>query len=267
MRPVRIRKLLAAVSIVVGAMAIADAAVAADATSWSGIYLGVSVGGRAADAEWDTKRLAANAAGSLTFEPSTDNVDSYDSTALRIGAFAGYNWHFARSWVTGVEGDVAWGHGKEAHDGIPGTGIVGFGITDERFLVDRTTVEHLWDGSLRARLGYLVTNSVLVYATTGVAWQSVEMRAQCGGTLPAWCLVGNIRDESDRRTRPGWTAGAGVETRLGRNWLARLEYRYADFGTFSHTFYEGTIDAVRMELDLKTHTVSAGIAYRFDWGE
>lgn len=67
---------------------------------------------------------------------------------------------------------------------------------------------------------------------TGVAWQSVEARVQCGGTLPAWCLVGNVRDESAWSLRPGWTVGGGLETRIAGNWLARLEYRYADFGTF-----------------------------------
>lgn len=265
MRRVRIRQILGIALSVAITIGIADVAKAADAASWSGIYAGVSIGARAADATWDTKALASDAAGSLGLEPSTDNVESYDSAALRLGGFAGYNWQFARSWVTGLEGDFGWGHGREAHDGIPGTGITAFGITDERFRVDRTTVEHEFDGSARARIGYLVSDAVLLYVTTGVAWQSIEVRVQCGGTLEAWCLVGNVRDESTSSLRTGWTAGAGIETRIAGNWLARLEYRYADFGSFEHTFFEDTIDAVKAHVDLRTHTVSAGVAYRF-WG-
>src|ERR1700719_4233318 len=38
-------------------------------------------------------------------------------------------------------------------------------------------------------------------------------------------------------TKAGWTAGGGAEAKLWRNWLGRVEYRYADYGTIGHVFF------------------------------
>jgi outer membrane immunogenic protein len=36
-------------------------------------------------------------------------------------------------------------------------------------------------------------------------------------------------------TRTGWTVGAGVETKIGGGWSAKIEYLYADLGKYTHT--------------------------------
>jgi outer membrane immunogenic protein len=64
-------------------------------------------------------------------------------------------------------------------------------------------------------------------------------------------------------TRTGWTLGGGLEGQLIGNWLGRAEYRFADFGTASHTFFAGTVDQVTMSHTLKTHTFFVGLAYKF----
>jgi outer membrane immunogenic protein len=64
----------------------------------------------------------------------------------------------------------------------------------------------------------------------------------------------------------GWTVGGGLEAAIGKDWLARAAYRYADFGSFAHTFFAGTpltFDAVHVRLPISTHTVEFGFAYRF----
>jgi outer membrane immunogenic protein len=67
--------------------------------------------------------------------------------------------------------------------------------------------------------------------------------------------------------RAGWTAGGGIESMLGSNWMARAEYRFADFGTRSNTdIRTGALGAVASyDLRLTTHTAQFGIAYKFDW--
>jgi len=57
---------------------------------------------------------------------------------------------------------------------------------------------------------------------------------------------------------------------LSGAWLARVEYRYSDFGTIDHTFFTdpsnaGSIngDSVTMQAPLTTQSVSFGIAYKF----
>ena len=58
--------------------------------------------------------------------------------------------------------------------------------------------------------------------------------------------------------------GGGIETLLWNNWLLRAEYRYADYGSISHTFFAGTgIDEVATSLSLKTNTALLGLGYKF----
>ena len=38
------------------------------------------------------------------------------------------------------------------------------------------------------------------------------------------------------KTKLGWTAGAGVETKLDSQWSAKIEYLYVDLGTVSEAF-------------------------------
>jgi opacity protein-like surface antigen len=57
-------------------------------------------------------------------------------------------------------------------------------------------------------------------------------------------------------------AGGGIEAMLWSNWLARIEYRYSDYGTFSYTLFSG-VDAIAAETKLHTHTALVGVAYRF----
>jgi opacity protein-like surface antigen len=71
----------------------------------------------------------------------------------------------------------------------------------------------------------------------------------------------------------GWTAGAGVERRLGSNWSIRAEYRFTSFGTvrrcdaFSwQLFPTQTIQAEQRQTQF-TQSMQAGqigFAYAFD---
>jgi outer membrane immunogenic protein len=70
----------------------------------------------------------------------------------------------------------------------------------------------------------------------------------------------------------GVTVGGGLETALSKNWFARAEYRYADFGTSTFSMSRTSPD-VRFAsmidtfgLRLQTHTAMFGIACKFDWG-
>jgi outer membrane immunogenic protein len=38
------------------------------------------------------------------------------------------------------------------------------------------------------------------------------------------------------KNKLGWTVGAGVETKLGSRWSAKIEYLYVDLGTVSDAF-------------------------------
>jgi len=98
--------------------------------------------------------------------------------------------------------------------------------------------------------------TVLLYATGGAAFQDIKASATCNPNGTAGFCVAT-HTETVSTTRTGWTVGAGIEALLGANWTGRLEYRFADFGTFNHTFF--AIAGIKVN----THTVAVGLAYKF----
>jgi opacity protein-like surface antigen len=80
------------------------------------------------------------------------------------------------------------------------------------------------------------TPDTLVFVTGGFAVQNVTLSATCaGGGALAFCLT--PQNESHTKVMPGWTVGGRIERRIWANWLARVEYRYPDFGTFDRQFF------------------------------
>jgi len=124
-----------------------------------------------------------------------------------------------------------------------------------------------WDASLRGRLGYLLTPATLAYVIGGAAWQHYEVISTCGSCLITFgpAVVANST------TRTGWTVGGGLETALWAHWLARAEYRYADFGSAPFTiarsgtvFSGASFSAANFDVTMRTHTVTFGLAYKFN---
>jgi outer membrane immunogenic protein len=196
-------------------------------------------------------------------DPTTTPA-SFNSSSFRGGGYLGYNWQVT-ALVIGLEADAAWGHNSKTLAGIPGTfGPSGLGVDAGAQAFDSSNVKLGWDGSLRGRIGYLITPTWLVYATGGVAWQQIDINATCTGSFfnSSWCVA--PRNETASTTRTGWTVGGGIETLLWNNWLLRAEYRYADYGSINHTFFAGSgIDEVAMSQSLKTNIGLIGVGYKF----
>ena len=222
------------------------------APNWTGFYVGGSVGGRWADNTWTTTAVGDPAGPA---DPTTTPA-SFNSSTFRAGGYIGYNWQIDPLWVIGVEADAAWGRNNKPLAGIPGTyGSGGQGVDFGAQAFDSSNVKLGWDGSVRGRVGYLVTPTWLLYAAGGFAWQQADIDATCNGSgfNSSWCVA--VRNETISTTRAGWTVGGGVETLLWSHWLLRAEYRYADYGKISHTFFSGSlIDEVAMKASLRTNT-------------
>src|SRR5262245_48830896 len=82
------------------------------------------------------------------------------------GAFAGHNAQFG-SWVAGVEGDAAWKRISTSQNLFVPPTPVDLGATRTEAFTGSITQR--WDGSLRLRLGTLVTPWTLAYGTAGGA--------------------------------------------------------------------------------------------------
>ncbi|MDR7221713.1 porin family protein [Aminobacter aminovorans] len=158
------------------------------------------------------------------------DIDGFDNGLL--GVHAGYNWQLNGNFVAGVEADIS-------HTWTKRDLVVRVSVPD--FLPMDIPVEAgtNWQGSARLRVGYAMDRT-LIFATGGVGFANTYVKMQA-------------YDES--KTFLGWTAGAGIEHAFTDNWIGRFEYRYADFG--SEAFPGG------INIDLKEHTVRAGISYKF----
>jgi outer membrane immunogenic protein len=171
-----------------------------------------------------------------------------------VGAFAGYNAQFG-NLVAGVEGDVAWKRISISQTLLVPPTTVG---TSDFVSITRSetftgSMTQRWDGSLRLRVGTLVTPWTLAYGTAGGAVGSVcssfsyaatqfitrtppgtAFISGTGTTVTGFTTSASGADNWCE-TPIGYTVGAGVETgiALGYNSKLRFEYRYTDLGSFS----------------------------------
>jgi outer membrane immunogenic protein len=253
----------------------------ATAPSWAGAYIGFGIGLRATDTTATVTSDVVNNSGFIS-NPLVGCTTCFaseplDDSSIRFSPYLGYLWQVDPLWVLGVEGDWGLAARTTTLNGMfyPSTIGVTFSASDT-FAVKVDS-----DASVRARAGVLVTPGMLAYVTGGPSWLHVESTSTCSTTAFGRCAPGSglspaiITDSADRL---GWTVGGGFEVVLWQNWRARGEYRYADYGTISHTDMRacpgctvfGTpapqSQSVSYDLRMRTHTATLGIAYKFgDW--
>ena len=189
--------------------------------NWTGFYIGVNVGYSAGN-------------GSIT-----GLTGSSDMTGIIGGGQIGYNWQAPGSpWVFGIEID---GQGSGEEDSASAT-IVGAGTA--------TLTESIpWFATFRGRIGYAVTPMVMIYATGGGAYIDHKFEFTVTG-------LGTLTSE-DRKF--GWTAGAGIEGALNRNWSWKVEYLHLDTGNFNTNI----VGVLPVTMRVTDEIGRFGVNYRF----
>jgi outer membrane immunogenic protein len=190
------------------------------AFNWTGFYVGGNIGyswGRSAN----TETLSDLRTGAiLDTGTSRNNVNG----VIGGGQF-GYNWQMS-NWVAGFEADIQ-GSGERGSSALVCPGC-GDGPSDITSILNQKLN---WFGTVRGRAGVLVTPTVLLYGTGGLAYGEVDTGGSITGPTaigPATTILPNLNS-----TQVGWTAGAGIEGRISGNWTVKLEYLYMDLGTVS----------------------------------
>jgi outer membrane immunogenic protein len=146
-----------------------------------------------------------------------------------LGGTAGYNWQ-AGNWVLGIEGDLDWASMKATQFvTCPASGC---------------TTKFDAFASARGRLG-VVNGPYLFYATGGAAFTRARIFSGNGVVDGPWDVA------------TGWTAGAGIEGAVDRNWSWKVEYLYASFGHFADA------NLVTWADNNKFNVVRVGLNYRF----
>jgi outer membrane immunogenic protein len=220
---------------------------------WEGFYAGGSAGYRKSDSEWTTTRLEGPPLGPFT--PNDNRHQSLDKSGLSYGLFGGYNWAFASDWLVGIEGRVGDANTKRKTSGTPG-----YAPSPS----DSLSIDSKWDASAALRIGYLPAPDILLYGAGGVSHQKAVLKYDCLGNFPvsSWCVA--QRDDKETIKRNHWTIGGGAEMMFVGNWILRLDYRYAPYSDKNVKLVKSApVDSVFGNLDMTTHTVSVGAAYKF----
>ncbi|MDE2376533.1 MAG: porin family protein, partial [Bradyrhizobium sp.] len=137
--------------------------VAAAVYGWTGFYVGGNVGyswGRARN----TETISNFATGAALFTGTSSN----DVNGVIGGGQIGYNWQM-QNWLFGLEADFQ-GSGEKGS-----SNLVCVGCNDNGTDITSTLTQKLtWFGTFRGRVGVLVTPSVLLYGTGGLAYGELK---------------------------------------------------------------------------------------------
>ena len=243
-------KLLATVAFVLlTAVLVSSQGFAAD-QNWQGLYVGAHFGYGWGNGDATVSSLPAGNPGGILTETL-----SPDPSGVLGGLQAGYNYQ-SGIFVIGAETDFSFSDMRGTEPGqvfatsgvlVPGYNIMTHQQTD-------------WLGSLRLRAGVTPVSKLLLYATGGLAYGQVKYTGNLN-------QLGMIQyPASTTKTKAGWTAGAGAEYALTRNWSVKAEYLYYDLG--KETIIGNPIPANppwQIVYDFKTsaNIVRAGINYKF----
>lgn len=212
-------------------LALAHGASAAEVSSWSGWYGGVNVGGAWSDVSKSRAFNTPNCLpGSNCFAPQQANMNSI-SPDLNAGNFtggvqAGYNWSFGQ-FVAGLEADLNYlDYNKTvvATRSWPGGGP-GFSV---KTATSTDSITAHWVGTLRPRIGYLVTPQMLLYATGGLAFS--DQKYSNATTIFATGQGANTGIYNSSATKEvGTVVGGGIEYAWSRNMTVKAEYQHLWF--------------------------------------
>jgi opacity protein-like surface antigen len=202
---------------------------AAPPPSWSDVYVGLNGGGA-----WSNPRSIVQpwpfgpAAASPAIAASATPINQTNHLAGFIGGLQiGANWKFADSFLVGAEADL---HGVSGNTDTKWQAALTAAGGDSFATYAQRTATLNYLGTIRGRLGYLVTPTLAVYGTGGMAYGGVTSNAalftrRIGGTNQT--LVNPVYQDS----LIGWTAGGGAEWMFTPDWSVKIDYLRYDLGT------------------------------------
>jgi outer membrane immunogenic protein len=226
--------------------------------TWTGFYVGVNAGGA-----WNAGNDLRGSDNVAAVVPANNVVhfpiQRSDSAGATVGGLAGYNYQVNRA-VFGVETDFNYADVESKLAGTLNTATAQF-TNSYRSQVD-------WFGTLRARLGFLPTDRLLIYGTGGLAYGEVDTRITVVNNFSNG-FTANWRGDNSP-TNIGWTAGGGIEYALTNNVTLRAEYLYVDLGKSSAVaHFQGTNDPTRSQIvygasnETKFNVARVAVSYKF----
>ena len=289
---------VAAFAITLPFIRIAAAAPPPPAVTWSGYYIGGNIGYGWGDASTD---IATNWS-DFTFPGLPGVPNSYALSTAHTqklngvigGGQVGFNYQYGPKWVFGVEADFQGTDQRRSEtldvafksticNGSPGGGLCnshapfsGSSVTSYEARID-------WFGTLRGRVGWLVTDQTLLYGTGGLAYGHVSVSGNYSLSAIVFTGVDTFGPGtgafSASKTTFGFAVGGGIEGKfaawLPQNWTWRLEYLYLDLGSLdastsfvaassNPTVYTSLTGTTTVHTHFTDNIVRFGLNYEFE---
>ncbi len=259
-------KLLLAATALIGFAAI-NAASAADLAlkapppplvvdEWTGPYIGLNLGG-----SWGRSRTSYNDPDPAFVPFST----SQHMDGVLGGAQIGYNVQFNKTWLAGLEADFQ-GTGQRGTATFPPVNELICGAACTSITTSGTLAQKMpWFGTLRGRLGVEPSEHWLLYVTGGLAYAQIKSTAAIMATVAAPGGTATFATSSTvNNDRAGWTAGVGAEWMFAKQWSAKFEYLYMDYGHINDGFTGvGTLAVLGISSHVTDNVLRAGVNLHF----
>jgi len=225
---------------------------------WTGFYVGANAG-----YGWGSQSIALSGSGALALAFTDGRLPTSlasNPQGFLGGVQAGYNYQSGRM-VFGVETDIAYADIRRSETvSLAPIPPVTYNTTGEQKLD--------WFGTLRARLGFLPSDRLLVYATGGLAYGhgsvSTDSVVVLGGNACAF-FVG-CGSGSSSGWLAGWTVGGGLEWAFADKWSAKGEYLYYDLGSLSYSYLDSqpVVGEYNASANFRGSIVRVGLNYKFN---
>jgi outer membrane immunogenic protein len=259
---------------------------------WTGFYAGLNAGynfgtnSNAYSQNWGTNWVEAGVVALPGTAPiAMDAFASNTQSGFIGGGQIGYNYQYGSNILLGIETDIqgtgirgtARGGGAATGVGEPDATTRAVGQTGIQGGVD-------WLGTVRGRIGYLWTPTLLVYGTGGFAYGGVYANVVQSAYENTYDTNGDyaltntwVGGGRQNQLLTGWTAGGGAEWMFMPNWSLKAEAVYWDLGRMNvqtATFgVSGNASVLANNLGWGRSSVSyqgvqakVGVNYHFNWG-
>jgi outer membrane immunogenic protein len=268
---------------------------------WTGFYAGLNAGynfgtnSNAASQNWGTNWLTPTGDAVLpgTAPISMDAFSSNTQSGFIGGGQIGYNYQYGSNILLGVEADIqgtgirGTARGGGAAAGV-GPAFQGEPTGASSLAVGQTGIQGGvdWLGTVRGRVGYLWTPTLLVYGTGGFAYGGVYANVVQSSYENASFFTGEYAQTNtwvgggrQNQLLTGWTAGGGAEWMFMPNWSLKAEALYWDLGRMNvqtATFgVSGNAESIglanslgwgRSSVSYQGVQAKVGVNYHFNWG-
>lgn len=257
-------------------------------TVWTGPYLGVQGGYAAADVKSGARARQAisdDVVAGMGFASGANPIFSMarDVDGFGGGVYFGYMRQLNSGLVLGAEADLnalslseRGDHALRARGRVLRDVVVseGEGVSERASVGGAAEDRIKWSGGLRARAGYAagrfqpyLTGGLAIAKYRGQGAFAGQLSSESEGETEAALLAVEDASLSSYWTNKklyGWTLGAGLEFAATENIVARVEYRYSDYGDVGSELYSG---GERIGAGAKTsitaHDLRAGLALKF----